>query len=44
MDYKSLNNVQSVSPKDHACEIRLKLALGFKRRYHFKKLWTEERW
>ena len=32
MDSKSLNNFQSVSPKDQSCEIWLKLAQWFRRR------------
>ena len=41
IDSKSLNNFQSVSPKNQSCEIWLKLAQWFRRRCCLKKLWTD---
>ena len=33
IEWNSMSNFQSVSPKDHSCEIWLKLAQWFRRRY-----------
>ena len=40
MDSKSLNIFQSVSTKDHSCEIYLKLAEWLRRKCYVKKLWA----
>ena len=42
MDQNHLNNFGRGSPKDHLCEIILKLDQGFRRSCHLSQLFTDD--
>ena len=44
MKWNDLNNFGRVPPKGHLCEIISKLDEGFRKRYHFSQLLTDNRW